>query len=162
MPMSKEFVFKNDIDTQFVKELIDPINIRAYLNSRSYIITDLDDIKFYYWYNYWECSDSYSDKSVYYNIRHYVSHLIVNMIKCGLLPDPLPKIVQKRIKNIFERNFKKVKDEVVRIATEIAIETYWTPIKEGARRIAIKKIMRNELYYCGLAKKLSMRDCGMF
>ena len=28
-------------------------------------------------------------------------------------------------------------------------------------KIAIKKIMRNKLYYCGLAQKLSMRDCGI-
>lgn len=30
------------------------------------------------------------------------------------------------------------------------------------KAIAINKIKRNELYYCGLAKKLSMRECGMY
>lgn len=34
-------------------------------------------------------------------------------------------------------------------------------VNKVARSIAIKKLRRNELYYCGLAKKLSMRDCGI-
>ena len=34
-------------------------------------------------------------------------------------------------------------------------------IEEVSKKIAIKKIMRNKLYFCGLAKKISMRDCGI-
>ena len=34
-------------------------------------------------------------------------------------------------------------------------------VNKVAKIIAIKRIRRNKLYFCGLAKKLSMRDCGI-
>ena len=34
-------------------------------------------------------------------------------------------------------------------------------INKVARNIAINKIKRNQLYYCGLAQRLNMRDCGI-
>jgi hypothetical protein len=45
--------------------------------------------------------------------------------------------------------------------TEIFEELDKERVNKVARSIAIKKLRRNELYYCGLAKKLSMRDCGI-
>ena len=60
--------------------------------------------------------------------------------------------------SIEDCQYPKLRSVVFNMLKEI---DYTYRILDGAKKIAIKKIMRNEIYYCGLAKKLSMCDCGI-
>lgn len=44
---------------------------------------------------------------------------------------------------------------------EVFIELDKERVYNVAEKIAINKIKRNKLFYCGLAQKLNMRDCGI-